>query len=101
MKIDPENPPPAVPSPQETKAAPAASKRASRGAHPPAPTDLVQLSPKTKTLLQALQVVSETQEVRDAKVQELQQAVERGTYHVTAEQLAEKILQETLRETLS
>jgi anti-sigma28 factor (negative regulator of flagellin synthesis) len=33
-------------------------------------------------------------------VQELQQAVERGTYHVSAEQLADKMLQETLREVL-
>lgn len=99
MKIDPENSSPAVPSPQETKATPIASKRASPGAQPPTPIDVVQLSPKAKMLRQAMQMVSETPEVRDAKVQELQQAVERGTYHVTAEQLAEKILQETLRET--
>ena len=101
MKIHPGEPSPAVPSSQETKAAPAASKRASQSAKPPAPPDRVELSQAAGTLRRAVQALSEMPEVRDAKVQELQRAVERGSYHVPAEQLAEKILQETLRETLS
>ena len=101
MKIYPENLSPAVPPSQETNAVPATSKRARRSAKPPAPPDQVELSPKARTLARAAHVLSETPEVRDPKVQELRRALAHGTYHVAAEQLAEKILQETLRDELS
>jgi flagellar biosynthesis anti-sigma factor FlgM len=96
MKIHPEKPSPAITSPQETKPAPVTAKRANKSAKTLPPTEGVELSPKARALRRAVQVLSATPEVRDAKVQELQQAVERGTYHVPAEQLAEKILRDTL-----
>jgi anti-sigma28 factor (negative regulator of flagellin synthesis) len=37
-------------------------------------------------------------EGRDAKIRELQDAVKSGTYHVPAEQIAGKMLQDTLHE---
>jgi hypothetical protein len=37
---------------------------------------------------------------REAKVQTLQQAVEQGSYHVPAEELAAKMLQDALQELL-
>jgi flagellar biosynthesis anti-sigma factor FlgM len=39
-------------------------------------------------------------EMREAKVQALRQAVEEGTYHVPAERLAAKMLQDALQEML-
>jgi flagellar biosynthesis anti-sigma factor FlgM len=101
MKIHPERPSPMVPSSQETQATPAASKRTNRSAKPPAAVDRVELSPKAKALRRATEALADAPEVREAKVQELQRAVERGTYHVPADQLAEAIVQETLREALS
>jgi flagellar biosynthesis anti-sigma factor FlgM len=38
--------------------------------------------------------------MREAKVQALRQAVEEGTYHVPAERLAAKMLQDALQEML-
>jgi flagellar biosynthesis anti-sigma factor FlgM len=36
-------------------------------------------------------------EVREAKIRELQDAIKHGTYHVAAEQIADKMLRQTLR----
>ena len=36
-------------------------------------------------------------EVREAKIRELQAAIKNGTYHVPAEQIADKMLRSTLR----
>jgi anti-sigma28 factor (negative regulator of flagellin synthesis) len=41
-----------------------------------------------------------TAEMRDARIRALQDAVKSGTYHVTAEELAEKMLQDLLRDQL-
>jgi flagellar biosynthesis anti-sigma factor FlgM len=49
---------------------------------------------------QAARVLDDATEVREAKVRELQEAVKNGTYHVTAEQLADKMLRDTLPELL-
>jgi flagellar biosynthesis anti-sigma factor FlgM len=41
-----------------------------------------------------------TPEAREAKIRELQDAIEKGTYQVPAEQLADKLLRDTLRDQL-
>ena len=48
----------------------------------------------------AAQVLAHTPDIREAKVRALQQAVESGTYNVTAEQIAEKMLNEAVRKEL-
>jgi anti-sigma28 factor (negative regulator of flagellin synthesis) len=40
-------------------------------------------------------------EMREAKIRALREAVKSDTYHVTAEQIADKMLRETLRELCS
>jgi hypothetical protein len=80
MKIHPDHPSPDMPSSQPIETPPDASPQVRRS---------------------AMHALSEISEEREARVQELQRAVACGTYHVPAEQLAEKILQEALREALS
>jgi anti-sigma28 factor (negative regulator of flagellin synthesis) len=55
-------------------------------------------SPVECQVARVLVCVSET---REAKIRALQEAVKSDTYHVTAEQLADKMLRETLRELCS
>jgi anti-sigma28 factor (negative regulator of flagellin synthesis) len=40
-------------------------------------------------------------EVREAKIRELQDTIKNDTYHVTAEQIADKMLRDTLRDDLT
>jgi anti-sigma28 factor (negative regulator of flagellin synthesis) len=40
-------------------------------------------------------------EAREAKIRELQDAIKNETYHVTAEQIADKMLRRTLRDDLT
>jgi Anti-sigma-28 factor, FlgM len=40
-------------------------------------------------------------EAREAKIRELQDAIKNDTYHVTAEQIADKMLRSTLRDDLT
>jgi flagellar biosynthesis anti-sigma factor FlgM len=40
-------------------------------------------------------------EAREAKIRELRDAIKNGTYHVTAEQIADKMLRDTLRDDLT
>jgi flagellar biosynthesis anti-sigma factor FlgM len=47
-----------------------------------------------------LQMLAHAPAMRDAKIQALQHAVEQGTYRVSAEQLAAKMLQGVLQEML-
>ena len=49
-------------------------------------------------LARRLAYVSET---REAKIRELQDAIKNDTYHVTAEQIADKMLRGTLRDDLT
>jgi hypothetical protein len=47
---------------------------------------------------QAIRALARVAEIREAKIRELQEAVKSDTYHVTAEQIANKMLRDTLRE---
>jgi anti-sigma28 factor (negative regulator of flagellin synthesis) len=49
---------------------------------------------------QVARALARTDEGRDAKIRELQDAVKSGTYQVPAEQIAGKMLQDTLHELL-
>jgi anti-sigma28 factor (negative regulator of flagellin synthesis) len=49
---------------------------------------------------QVARALAHTAEGRDAKIRELQDAVKSGTYQVPAEQIAGKMLQDTLHELL-
>jgi flagellar biosynthesis anti-sigma factor FlgM len=46
------------------------------------------------------QTLASASQMRDAKIRELQEAVKSGSYHVPAEQLADKMLRDTLHEVL-
>jgi anti-sigma28 factor (negative regulator of flagellin synthesis) len=47
---------------------------------------------------QAIRALARVAEIREAKIRELQEAVKSDTYHVTAEQIANKMLRDTLRQ---
>lgn len=49
---------------------------------------------------QVTRALAHTDEEREAKIRELQDAVKSGTYQVSAEQIAGKMLQDTLHELL-
>lgn len=75
----------------------AASKPASNTIDQPRTTassggDSVNLSDRAKSLKQAEQQLSSQPEIDDAKVAQIRQALEDGTYKVDAKQLAQKML---------
>ena len=45
--------------------------------------------------------LADVSEAREAKIRELQDAIKNETYHVTAEQIADKMLRHTLRDDLT
>jgi flagellar biosynthesis anti-sigma factor FlgM len=74
------------------------------GAIPPAQS-LAAAQPEAQTLQvepppHTLQMLAHASAMRGAKVRALRQAVEQGTYRVSAEQLAAKMLQDALQEIL-
>jgi len=58
--------------------------------------DRVDLSTNARDVRQMAKVLADTPDVREAKVAELKRAVEGGTYHVNAGQIAEKMLEDAL-----
>jgi anti-sigma28 factor (negative regulator of flagellin synthesis) len=55
---------------------------------------------RAAVVCQVARVLAHADEGRDAKIRELQDAVKSGTYEVPAEQIAGKMLQDTLHELL-
>lgn len=55
-------------------------------------SDNVSLSVKAQTLSRVEAAVADTPEVNEARVAQLKQAVEQGTYRVNAQSVAEKML---------
>ena len=90
---------PVDPSHQTGAAAPTA-KKAGQSQEPSTSEDRVDLSPKAKEMQQAAQALADTPEVREAKVAELKRAVDSGAYNVNAEQIAEKMVKDTLLDML-
>ena len=77
------------------------SRPTERPQEPGTPQDQVDLSPKARELQQAAQASAQSPEVREAKVAALKEAVEKGTYHVDSEQIAGKMLTQTLLDVLA
>jgi flagellar biosynthesis anti-sigma factor FlgM len=100
MKFSPSNPASPVDSFHEVPMAAPRQRCAIPRAEPSASTDREKHTLETETLQRTRQMLAQTPEMRDAKVQALQQAVEQGTYHVPTEQLAAKMLQDALQEML-
>jgi len=55
-------------------------------------TDKLELSQVGKDCQSAKQIVSDTPDIREDKVNAIKEAIASGTYNVTAEEFAEKIL---------
>jgi negative regulator of flagellin synthesis FlgM len=55
-------------------------------------SDRIELSVRSRELLHLDELIRSIPEVREAKVDQVRQAIESGTYNVRAEQVAEKIL---------
>jgi negative regulator of flagellin synthesis FlgM len=98
MKVNPDKSSPAVNPSRRAKTVPPQPRRADQASKPPASAERLELSPKAKAIRRAAQVVAHTPDIRDAKVRALQQAVQSGTYNVTPEQIAEKMLKEAALE---
>ena len=68
--------------------------------HLPRDTAEPTLLNRAAVVCQVSRALAHTTEGRDAKIRELQDAVKSGTYQVPAEQIAGKMLQDTLHELL-
>ena len=90
MKVNPDKSSPDVDPSRRTKTTPPQPK----------PADHLEPSPKARAIRRAAQVLAHVPDLRDAKVQALRQAVQSGTYNVTPEQIAEKMLEEAMLDEL-
>lgn len=59
-------------------------------------TEKVHLSEKAKEITRIQKILESVPEVREDKVQGVSEQLEKGTYNVKAEEVAEKVLQEHL-----
>lgn len=60
------------------------------------PVETVDLSTKARDIQQATVKVSQLPDVREEKVREIKDQVEKGTYNVSGEQIADKMMGETI-----
>jgi negative regulator of flagellin synthesis FlgM len=61
-----------------------------------APEEKVDLSSRSKDLLQIKNAVDQLPEIREEKIQELKVQIEKGTYNINGGQIAEKMVGESL-----
>jgi flagellar biosynthesis anti-sigma factor FlgM len=54
----------------------------------------------SRVMRQSARSLADAAEMREAKIRELRDMLKHGTYHVTAEQIADKMLRDTLLEQL-
>jgi negative regulator of flagellin synthesis FlgM len=59
-------------------------------------TEKVDLSAKAKDILRIKQIMDQTPDVREAKVQELKRQIDSGTYTVDTDKVADKMVGEAL-----
>ena len=64
--------------------------------HSPA-KDTVNLSPTSQELESVLEDISHLPEIRKDRVEQIRQALNAGTYQVSSDQIADRIIQETVR----
>jgi negative regulator of flagellin synthesis FlgM len=62
----------------------------------PVPQERIDLSGKARDVLQLQKAVAETPEIREDRVSELKARIENGTYRVSAEDIASKMVGESL-----
>jgi negative regulator of flagellin synthesis FlgM len=72
----------------------AMDKTATAAAAPP--EEKVDLSTRSKELLQIKNAISQLPEIREDKIQELKTQIEKGTYNINGGQIAEKMVGESL-----
>ena len=60
------------------------------------PEEKVDLSSRSKELLQIKNAVAQLPEIREEKIQELKTQIEKGTYNINGGQIAEKMVGESL-----
>jgi len=60
----------------------------------------VDLSSKAKDIQKIKQVLDQTPEVNDEKIQELKRKIESGSYEINPGQIADKMLRESLIDTI-
>ena len=74
----------------------------SQGEAPPAKSgggmDVIQLSPQSRMMQKASEVVYQTPEVRPEKVAAVQDAVQEGTYQVDTKKVANKVIANAILE---
>jgi negative regulator of flagellin synthesis FlgM len=76
--------------------APVADKQAGSSTAAEKPEEKVDLSTRAKEIQQAKVEVSKAPDVREEKVQEIKSQVEQGTYNVSGEQIANKMVGESI-----
>ena len=64
--------------------------------HPPA-KDTVNLSPISQELESILEDISRLPEIREDRMEQIRQSLNAGTYRVPSDQVADRIIQETVR----
>jgi len=74
----------------------AESERQVQGGAVSSPTERVDLSTTAKDIQQLKDALSELPDVREAKVQEVQEKLKNGTYDVSADQIAGKMVGESI-----
>ena len=61
-------------------------------------TEQVAISAKAKDIQQATKVVNATPDIRIEKVDRIKEKITNGTYHISSDQLAEKVIQNIITE---
>jgi negative regulator of flagellin synthesis FlgM len=61
-------------------------------------TEQVAISPKAKDIQQATKVVNATPDIRIEKVDQIKEQIKNGNYHISSDQLAEKVLKNIIDE---
>jgi len=77
---------------------PAPSKAAApnRSAAKPGPEDSVRISERAKEFQKLYQAVSQAPDIRSEKVARLQETITAGTYNVSGQKVADKIITQTI-----
>ena len=78
----------------------AESERQANNAAVSPPTEKVDLSTTAKEIQQLKEALAKLPDVREAKIEEVQNMLKNGTYHVDAEQIAGKMVGESILDSL-
>lgn len=77
------------------------SETGGQAANSVVPEEKVSLSTMTRDIQQAEKTIKELPDVREEKVRELQDQIETGKYDVSGEKIAEKMISESLLDTMA